>query len=145
MARAQKKAKPAEQEVELEDDILPLPGDEDAEGESHVASVLDRITAAGAETLDGLRDAMASVSGQGEPNAIEYGSEEHEALLSRGYGGMTRQRAETIIAERKANPALWPLDYAERAQAFLDALTTKPRVISTVQPWTRGERYEVTR
>jgi hypothetical protein len=64
-------------------------------------------------------------------------SEELEALLGSGYGGMTRKKAELIIEERSKNPASWPYEQYENAQAFLMALKSKPRAISTRPGWTR--------
>ena len=53
-----------------------------------------------------------------------------ESLLSVGYGGMTVKRAETILAERKKDPATWPYSEAEKAEAFLAAYNSDPQVIS---------------
>ena len=64
-------------------------------------------------------------------------STELEALLASGYGGMTRRKAETIIAERKTNPAMWPYEQYEAAEAFLAALKSKPSVISKREGWKR--------
>ena len=64
-------------------------------------------------------------------------STELEALLGSGYGGMTKRKAETIIAERKQNPTSWPYEQYEAAEAFLDALRAKPQVISKRPGWTR--------
>jgi len=61
------------------------------------------------------------------------GSEPHQALLSLGYGGMTKEIAEQIIAERKQDPHLWPLAEEQKARAFLAALSTKPTVVSKRQ------------
>ena len=35
-----------------------------------------------------------------------------------------------IIAERKQNPAAWPYEMLEKAQAFLEAYSARPQVIS---------------
>lgn len=64
-------------------------------------------------------------------------SDELEALLGSGYGGMTRKKAETIIEERSKNPAMWPYEQYENAQAFLQALKSKPQVISKKAAWKR--------
>ena len=64
-------------------------------------------------------------------------SEELEALLGSGYGGMTRKKAEIIIEERRQNPASWPYEQYENAQAFLMALKARPSVISKRPGWTR--------
>lgn len=61
------------------------------------------------------------------------GSEPHQALLSLGYGGMTKEIAEQIIAERKQDHHLWPLAEEQKARAFLAALSTKPTVVSKRQ------------
>jgi len=62
------------------------------------------------------------------------GSIELEALLQAGYPDMSRAKAERIIKERKANPALWPYEQLQRAEAFLAALFTAPVVVSTKVP-----------
>ena len=67
-------------------------------------------------------------------------TKEAEALLQSGYG-MTVAKAETVIKERKADPALWPLERAEAAQAMLDAYNAPtPKPSSTRAGWhrTRG-------
>ena len=51
-------------------------------------------------------------------------SKEREAFLALGYG-MDKAKAETIIKERKENPALWPFEMKEKAEAFLAALAAK--------------------
>jgi len=67
--------------------------------------------------------------------ALTLGTPAHEAFISVGYGGMTKEDAETIIKERKANPTTWPYDEYKKAQAFLAALTAKPVAVSTKKPW----------
>jgi len=62
---------------------------------------------------------------------IEPGSQEMEMLLSVGYPGMSRQKAEAIIRERKENPALWPYSKIEEAEAYLAALDATPIAIDT--------------
>lgn len=62
---------------------------------------------------------------EGELIRYEPESEELEALLAVGYG-MDRRKAETIIKERKENPALWPYEMQEKAEAFMAALTIRP-------------------
>ena len=60
-------------------------------------------------------------------HTIKPGSPEMEALLAIGYPTIgTRKHAEEIIKERKANPALWPYEVAQQAEAFLAALDAKP-------------------
>jgi hypothetical protein len=71
---------------------------------------------------------------------VAPGSPEHEAMLSGGYGGMTREKAETIIRERKENPATHPYDRMELAEAFLAALGAKPVVIATNDGWRRDRQ-----
>ena len=61
------------------------------------------------------------------------GSPQHEALLGLGYGGMTKETAKQIIAERSKDPHLWPLAEEQKARAFLAALSTKPVVMSKRQ------------
>lgn len=72
-----------------------------------------------------------------KPQHFAPESDELEALLSSGYGGMTRKKAEVIIEERRKNPASWPYEQYEQAQAFLEALKSKPQVISKRPGWTR--------
>jgi hypothetical protein len=74
---------------------------------------------------------------------IEPGSPEHEALLATGYE-MTREQAETIIAERKKRPELWPYEMLTKAQAFLAAFESKPQVVSTRPPWRAGQNPRTT-
>ena len=61
---------------------------------------------------------------------IEYGSKEHEALIAGAYG-MTKANAEDILKQREANPAMVPIEKAEKAQAMLEALKSKPIPIDT--------------
>ena len=77
------------------------------------------------------------MKGQGKLQHYAPESTELEALLASGYGGMTRRKAETIIAERKTNPASWPYEQYEAAEAFLAALKSKPSVISKREGWKR--------
>lgn len=68
-------------------------------------------------------------------------SPELERLLGAGYGGMDREMANTILAERKANPAVWPFDMAQKAKAFLAALDATPQVIAVnKRPWRTGRK-----
>ena len=53
-----------------------------------------------------------------------------EQYLAAGYPGMTVAKAKAIIAERKQNPAAWPYEMLEKAQAFLEAYSARPQVIS---------------
>ncbi|CAK0779628.1 hypothetical protein CCP3SC15_6710003 [Gammaproteobacteria bacterium] len=60
------------------------------------------------------------------------GTPEMESLLAIGYPDIgTRKKAEAILKERKENPALWPYEVAQRAEAFLQALDATPKVIDT--------------
>jgi Holliday junction resolvasome RuvABC DNA-binding subunit len=68
---------------------------------------------------------------------IERDTPEMEALLAIGYK-MDKAKAERIIAERERQPELWPYEVYEAALAFLAALTTEPKPISTVKPWRVG-------
>jgi len=68
---------------------------------------------------------MAKKKGEGELVRYEPESKELEALLAVGYG-MDRKKAEAIIKERKANPASWPYEMLEKAEAFMAALTIRP-------------------
>jgi len=80
---------------------------------------------------------MATKQKAGSLPKYEVGSPELEAFLQAGYGDMSREKAETIIKERKANPASWPYEQYERAQAFLAALLTAPTVVSSTPGWKR--------
>ncbi len=67
------------------------------------------------------------------------GSKELEALLAAGYG-MDKEKAQLIIKERADNPLLWPYEELQKAEAFMAALTTKPRAISSTPGWRRDRR-----
>ncbi|HQO97810.1 MAG TPA: hypothetical protein PLF72_08660 [Anaerolineaceae bacterium] len=64
--------------------------------------------------------------------SIKPGTPEMEAYLGAGYGGMTVEKAEAIIKERTANPALYPYEVYEQAKAFLEAYRATPKVIDPV-------------
>jgi hypothetical protein len=69
---------------------------------------------------------------------IQPGSVEMESFLAIGYPKIgSRKKAETIIKERQANPAMWPYELYEQAEAFLAALDAKPSVISKRPGWKR--------
>jgi hypothetical protein len=76
-------------------------------------------TMTSADKIKALEDAQPHVKPK---------TKQAEALLQSGYG-MTVAKAETIIKERKTDPALWPLERAEAAQAMLDAYNA-----TTLQP-----------
>jgi len=59
-----------------------------------------------------------------------------EALLEAGYG-MNLEQAQTVLKERKADPATWPFEEYKKAQAFLAAYEAKPVVTSTRAGWRR--------
>jgi hypothetical protein len=65
---------------------------------------------------------------------IKPGTPEMEALLQAGYPDMSVAKAQQIIKERKDNPALWPYEVMERAEAFLAAYNAKPIAVSTKVP-----------
>lgn len=69
-------------------------------------------------------------------NYVKPGSKEHQAQLELGYG-MSKAKAEQIIKERKENPALWPYEMLEKAEALLAALNSAPQVIDTQPGWHR--------
>ena len=56
------------------------------------------------------------------------------AFLSAGYG-MTIEKAQRIIKERKADPHLWPYEMLEKAENLIEAYESKPQVVSTRKPW----------
>jgi hypothetical protein len=62
---------------------------------------------------------------------------EMEAYLQVGYPGMTVAKAKQIIKERQENPALWPYEQLEMAQAFLEAYEKGPIAISMRPGWKR--------
>lgn len=66
---------------------------------------------------------------------------EFKALLQAGYQ-MTLEKAETIIKERDADPARWPYEMYEKAQALLKAWDSQPRAISKDPGWKR-QRIQV--
>lgn len=70
------------------------------------------------------------------------GTPEMEQHLAIGYGGMTVEKAETIIKERKANPQAWPYEVYEQAQAFLAAYHASPIAIDTQPGWVREKVLE---
>jgi len=80
-----------------------------------------------AEKITALEDAQPK---------IKPGTAQMEALLQAGYK-MSVKTAEAIIKERDADPARWPLERYEAAQAMLEAYKAKPQVISTRQRWQR--------
>lgn len=61
---------------------------------------------------------------------IRPGTKEMEAMLQTGYPDMSVEKAKAIIKERKDNPALWPYEVMERAEAFLAAYSAAPVVVS---------------
>lgn len=73
------------------------------------------------------------------PVTIAPKTAEMEAFLQAGYPGMTVEKAKTIIKERRENPALWPYEMFEKAQAFLAAYEAKPTAVSTRKPWKRNK------
>jgi len=75
---------------------------------------------------------------------VKHGSKDHENLLASGYQ-MTREEADTIIKERAERPELWPYEMLVKAKAFLEALKTKPTVISTRQPWRTRQHSRIVR
>ena len=65
-----------------------------------------------------------------------------EAALQAGYPDLTVEKAKAIIKERRDNPALWPFEQMQRAEAFLAAYNGIPleqQVISNRQPFSRGQ------
>lgn len=52
---------------------------------------------------------------------------------------MTVEKANAIIEERKKNPALWPYDIMQKAQAFLAAYNATPVAIDKAPHWERSE------
>lgn len=74
--------------------------------------------------------------------AVQPKTKEMENLLGSGYGGMTVEKAKTIIKERGENPLLWPYEMYEKAKAFLEAYEAKPQVIDTQPGWKRKQVAE---
>lgn len=73
---------------------------------------------------------------------IEYGSPKHQGLLESAYG-MKLGRAKEIIAERSKNALAFPYEFYEKAQAMIEALSSKPVPISQKPGWKRDEREYV--
>jgi hypothetical protein len=67
------------------------------------------------------------------------GTPEMEAFLSVGYDGMTIEKANVIIQERRENPQSWPYEMLEKAQAFLAAYSARAVVIDNSPHWERTE------
>lgn len=84
---------------------------------------------------------MARKPKQTNLRTIKPNTPEMEAYLGAGYGGMTVEKAEAIIKERAANPALYPYEVLEQARAFLEAYRSTPKVIDPV-PGVYGSRSE---
>lgn len=80
-----------------------------------------------------------SDSEQPQVARILPGTPEMEAFLGVGYDGMTVEKANAIIEERKKNPALWPYDIMQKAQAFLAAYNATPVAIDKAPHWERSE------
>ncbi len=78
-----------------------------------------------------MPDKTQSLTAYYRERAIKPKTPEMEALLGVGYGGMTVEKAKTIIKERKEDPQLWPYSEYEKAVAFLAAYEAQARVIST--------------
>lgn len=76
-----------------------------------------------------------------EKNYIKPGSPQHELMVQVGYN-MTKEKAETIIKERKANPQSWPYEMQEKAEAFLAQLEAQPQVVSKKPGWKRDRTLE---
>lgn len=64
---------------------------------------------------------------------------EMAVFLMAGYPDMTVDKAKQIIKERQENPALWPYQMLERAQAFLAAYETQAVAVDTEPGWKRKE------
>jgi len=72
---------------------------------------------------------------------IKPGTKEMEALLRAGYADLTVEKANLIIKERRENPALWPYEMLERAEAFLAAYKATPTAISTRVPERKLQKH----
>ena len=72
-----------------------------------------------------------------EMSSIKPGTPEMAERLSIGYG-MTLEEAKLIIKERADNPQTHPYERLVKAQAFLQAYTATPQVISTTPGWKRS-------
>lgn len=73
---------------------------------------------------------------------IKPGTPEMEAILQTGYPDMSVEKAKTIIKERKENPALWPYEVMERAEAFLAAYNAKPIAVSPKELTRKLHKHE---
>ena len=65
---------------------------------------------------------------------IKPNTPEMDSYLQLGYQ-FNLEHAKTVIAERKANPASWPLDHVEKCQAFIEAYSASPQVVATRPAW----------
>lgn len=66
---------------------------------------------------------------------VAFGSAEHAALLTTGYG-FTVDEAKQIIAEREKDPHAWPFVEYQKAKAMLAAFNVKkPQNHNTKLPW----------
>ena len=76
--------------------------------------------------------------------AIKPGTPAMESYLRVGYPDMTVEKANAIVKERKANPASWPYEMLEKAEAFLAAYEMGPetRVTGNKQPKIKLEHHE---
>lgn len=63
------------------------------------------------------------------------------SLLEVGYG-MTLVQAKTIVKERKENPALWPFEQLQKAEAFLAAYNGVPLADQVISKRTGPERSQ---
>ena len=84
------------------------------------------------------------VTQAGQLRTIAPGTPKMEAFLASGYPGMSVDKAQTIIKERRENPALWPYEEFQKAEAFLAAYRTKPIAIDTAPPWVAENKEDET-
>jgi hypothetical protein len=68
-----------------------------------------------------------------------------EAALQAGYPDLTVEKAKAILKERRENPALWPFEQMQRAEAFLAAYNGVPLEQQVISQRTGPQRGNVTR
>ena len=87
-----------------------------------------------------MTDSVAKMLEAMKKKAIKPKTPEMEAYLQAGYPDMNVEKAQTVIKERKENPASWPYEVYERAVAFLAAYEAKSTVVTSKRPGWRRSR-----
>jgi lauroyl/myristoyl acyltransferase len=87
-----------------------------------------------------MTDQVTEMLAEMAKRKIKPKSKEMEAYLQAGYPDMSVEKARTIMKERKENPASWPYEMLERAEAFLEAYESTSTVINSKRPGWRRTR-----